>query len=85
MNIGIDSAAQLSAQLRSLRKALGLTQAQLGTRLGVKQTRMADIEKSPGLVSVAQMLQVLHALDAQLQLSLPNDSAAPPGPPVKPP
>ena len=58
--------AQLSAHLKSLRKAKGLTQAALGERIGVKQVRVADIERDPGAVSVAQLLQVLHALDARL-------------------
>jgi HTH-type transcriptional regulator/antitoxin HipB len=71
MNIGIDSAKELSAHLKALRKTHKLTQAQLGQRLGVKQTRMADIEKNPGVVSVAQLLEVLHALDARLLLVPP--------------
>ena len=60
--------AQLSVHIRSLRKARGLTQAALGQRIGVKQARLADIEKNPGAVSLDQLLQVLHALDARLQL-----------------
>lgn len=49
-------------------QVLGLTQAQLGERIGVKQVRVADIERSPGSVSMDQLLQVLHALDARLLL-----------------
>lgn len=60
--------AQLSVHIRSLRKARGLTQAALGQRIGVKQARLAEIEKNPGAVSLDQLLQVLHALDARLQL-----------------
>lgn len=69
MNIPIQSPNQLSTHLKSLRKAQGLTQAQLGARIGVGQTRVADIEKQPGAVSVDQLLQVLHALDARLLLA----------------
>ncbi len=65
----LQSAAQLSAHIKSLRKAQGLTQAALGARIGVKQVRMADIEKNPGAVSLEQLLQVLHALDMRLQLT----------------
>lgn len=64
----IQTAGQLSAHLKSLRKARGMTQAELGQRVGVKQVRIADIERSPGSVSVEQMLEVLHALDARLLL-----------------
>ena len=64
----VQTSAQLSVHIKSLRKARGLTQTALGQRLGVKQVRMADIEKNPGAVSLDQLMQVLHALDARLQL-----------------
>jgi HTH-type transcriptional regulator/antitoxin HipB len=65
----LQTSAQLSVHLKSLRKARGLTQTALGQRIGVKQVRMADIEKNPGAVSFDQLLQVLHALDARLLLA----------------
>jgi HTH-type transcriptional regulator / antitoxin HipB len=65
----IHTPAQLSVHIKSLRKARGLTQAALGQRIGVKQVRVADIEKNPGAVSLDQLLQLLHALDAQLLLA----------------
>ena len=65
------------------RVARGLTQAALGQRIGVKQARLADIEKNPGAVSLDQLLQVLHALDARLQLvdTATYSQAAPSTPP----
>lgn len=65
----IHTPAQLSVHIKSLRKARGLTQAALGLRLGVKQVRVAEIENNPGSVSVEQLVQVLHALDARLLLA----------------
>lgn len=65
----IQTSAQLSVHLKSLRKARGMTQIALGERIGVKQVRIADIEKNPGAVSLDQLLQVLHALDARLLLA----------------
>src|SRR3569832_2298291 len=65
----IQTSSQLSAHLNSLRKRRGLTQAQLGERIGVKQVRVADIERAPGSVSLEQLLQMLHALDAKLFLA----------------
>lgn len=65
----VQSPAQLSVHIKSLRKARGLTQAALGERIGVKQVRMADIENNPASVSLDQLLQVLHALDARLLLA----------------
>lgn len=64
----IQSPAQLSVHIKSLRKARGLTQAALGERIGVKQVRMADIENNPAAVSLDQLLRVLHALDSRLLL-----------------
>ena len=64
----VQTSAQLSVHLKSLRKARGLTQTALGLRIGIKQVRMADIENNPGAVSLDQLMQVLHALDARLQL-----------------
>lgn len=40
----LQTSAQLSVHLKSLRKARGLTQTAPGLRVGVKQVRMADIE-----------------------------------------
>ena len=65
----IQTPSQLSVHLKSLRKARGMTQTALGERIGVKQVRIADIEKNPGAVSLDQLLQVLHALDARLLLA----------------
>jgi HTH-type transcriptional regulator/antitoxin HipB len=64
----IQSPAQLSTHLRSLRKARGLTQAQLGERMGLDQTRIAKIERDPSLVSLAQILQICAALGANIEL-----------------
>ena len=64
----VQTASQLSAHLKSLRKARGMTQAQLGQRIGVKQVRIADIERNPGAISVEQLLEIIHALDARLVL-----------------
>jgi HTH-type transcriptional regulator / antitoxin HipB len=79
----IHTPAQLSVHIKSLRKARGLTQAALGQRIGVKQVRIADIERNPGAVSLDQLLQLLHALDAQLLLAdaqryAPAEATVPP-------
>ena len=58
--------AQITQHLRSLRKARGMTQAQLARLLGVVQSRVADIEANPGAVSVEQLLQIFGVLNAQV-------------------
>lgn len=59
---------QLRQQLRALRKTKGLTQTQLGKLLGVGQVRIAEIERDPSAVSVAQLFKLLTALDAHIAL-----------------
>ena len=59
---------QLKPHLRALRNSRGLTQAQLGALVGVKQARIAEIEANPGAVSLDQLVKVLAALGATLQL-----------------
>lgn len=68
MDYPIQTAAQLSAHIKSLRKAKGLSQTQLGQLLGLGQVRIADIEKSPGTISVDQLIKILQALDTRLAL-----------------
>ncbi len=78
MDYPIRLADQLRAHLRSLRKQRGLTQAQLGQRIGIGQVRMAEIESRPGLVSVDQLVKLLSALGAGLVVrDLEGGSAAP--------
>lgn len=62
----LQTTQQLSSHLRSLRKRLGLTQAQLGMRLGVEQARIGKIERNPGSISVEQLLHILTVLESDL-------------------
>lgn len=64
----IQTSAQLSAHLRSLRKSRNLTQEQLGTLVGLNQSRIAKIEHNPAQVSVDQLLRILAALKTQILL-----------------
>ena len=74
--IVLQTPAQLATQLRSLRKARGLTQAQLGAQVGVDQTRMAKIERDPRVVSVGQLLKIFAALKVRVVLDV-SDLKAP--------
>lgn len=86
MDYPIRLADQLKAHLRSLRKQRGLTQAQLGKRLGIGQVRIAEIEARPGLVSVDQLFKLLSALGAGLMVRDLEGESVPPvaGPVPKP-
>lgn len=68
MDYPVQTPLQLSTHLRALRKARGLSQADLGSKLGVGQTRIARIESNPTAISVEQLLKVLGALGVQLVL-----------------
>ena len=77
----IRSPAQLASHLRSLRKIRRLTQAQLGTLVGLDQTRIAKIERDPRRISAGQLLKILSALEMQVLLeskpAKPKDSLDP--------
>jgi HTH-type transcriptional regulator/antitoxin HipB len=59
---------QLKTHLRSLRKARGVTQAELGAVLGVGQARVAEIESDPTAIRVDQLLKILSFLRVQVKL-----------------
>src|SRR5487761_2507387 len=85
MDYPIQSPGQLSAHLRSLRKARGLNQVRLGAALGVGQARIARIERDPTAVSVEQFLDLLGALGVQMVLRSagPRTAATPGAAPTK--
>ena len=60
------STAQLAMYLRSLRKAKGLTQAQLGTMLGVTRSRVSEIENDPSNLGFAQLQRIVHLLGGRI-------------------
>lgn len=66
MDYPVQLVSQLQQLLKSLRKSRQMTQAELARGLGVVQSRVADIERDPGAVSVEQLLQVLAMLGAQV-------------------
>jgi len=65
--------AQLAPYLKSLRKARGLTQAQLGAQLGVSAARLGVIEQQPGVVGFEQVMRLLHLLGARLVIETSDD------------
>lgn len=77
MALYVQTPAQLSAHIRSLRKSRGLTQAQLGALVGLDQTRIAKIERDPRLVSAGQLFQILSALGVQVVLQPKTRTSGP--------
>jgi DNA-binding XRE family transcriptional regulator len=68
MDFPLATVTQFTDHLRALRKARGMTQTDLGRLIGVRQSRIADIERDPGAVSLTQMHQILSALGGQMIL-----------------
>lgn len=81
MKYPVDSPQQLRTILRSLRQANGLTQDQLGQRLGVTQKRIARIEAAPEVTSFDQISRMVTAMGYRLMVEEPvSHRVAEPGP-----
>jgi HTH-type transcriptional regulator/antitoxin HipB len=64
----IRTSGQLGPVLKRLRKARGWSQFELGEKIGLSQERISVIENHPERVSLDQLLTVLMALEAELQI-----------------
>ena len=62
----VDTPQQLRVILRSLRQSRGLTQQQLGERLGVSQKRIARIEAAPEVTAFDQIARMVSAMGYRL-------------------
>ena len=69
MTTPITTTGQLGPLLQHLRKRQGLSQAALGRKLGLSQERISRIEGAPEKVTLDQLLTLLIALDAELQVA----------------
>lgn len=77
MHYAVSTPAQLQTVLRALRDSRGLSQAQLGERIGVSQRRIATIEASPGRASFDQLSRIVAVLGGRLTIDdFPDKSNA---------
>jgi HTH-type transcriptional regulator / antitoxin HipB len=83
MRFTLQTPTQLPSQLRSLRKARGLSQADLGQLLGLSQSRVARIESGAAQVSVQTLMAVLAQLGARLCIDA-SEAGAPTARSTKP-
>jgi HTH-type transcriptional regulator/antitoxin HipB len=65
-NFPIKTPQQLGAVLQGCRKAQKLTQAQVGTRVGLPQKEISKLEMSPANTSLARVFKVLAALELEI-------------------
>jgi HTH-type transcriptional regulator / antitoxin HipB len=75
------TAPQLGVLLRSARKQLGLTQAEVAGRLGLSQNRVSHLELHADELSVKQLLGWCAVLGLELQMA--QRAAATPDPAVE--
>ena len=81
MTYPVNTPQQLRTMLRSLRQASGLTQAQLGQKLGVTQKRIARIEAAPEVTAFDQIARMVTAMGYRLVIEEPpRHPVAEPGP-----
>jgi HTH-type transcriptional regulator/antitoxin HipB len=77
----LQSPAQLSLHLKSLRKSRKLTQADMARRLQITQERYSQIERNPELIATGRLLEIFAALGVDVVLKLrPTESARTPTP-----
>lgn len=70
------TASQLGQLLASTRKRHKMTQAAVGTRVGLSQNRISYLESHPDEISVKQLLSWCSVLELELQLGERDTSAA---------
>lgn len=68
---------QIGNAIRRARKQLGLSQAELGHRAGVRQSTVSIIETGNPAARIDTVLGLLAALDLEFQVAPRNDPAAP--------
>jgi len=73
----IRTSGQLGPYLKSLRRARGLSQEQLGAKIGLSQERIAKIENAPEKVRFDALLTLMMALEAEFHVVDLADLSAP--------
>ncbi len=76
MKYPVSTPRQLGPILRGMRKARGLTQAQVGQLLNVNQKRVARIEGAPGVTSFDQISRLVSFLGGRFVIEM-KDAPAP--------
>jgi len=69
------TAGQLGAMLQAARKAQGLTQSALASRIGLSQSRVSHLELNAHELSVEQLLAWCAALDLELAVGTRGNAA----------
>ncbi len=62
----LSTSDQLGYQLVARRKALGLTQQEVASRLGISQNRLSELESQPSQLTVERLLALTGILGLEL-------------------
>jgi HTH-type transcriptional regulator/antitoxin HipB len=73
----ITTATQIGAILAARRKQLGLSQAQVATRVGLSQNRLSVLEKNSSALTARQLLALLNVLGLDLSVDVRNSAGKP--------
>lgn len=65
----ITHATQIGAILMARRKTVGLSQAEVASRLGLSQNRISELESRPETLTAAQLLALLNVLGLEMTLA----------------
>lgn len=76
MRYPVDTPSQLKLLLRALRKARGLSQAQVGAMMGVTQQRLAQIEARPEAATFDTVLRLIALLKGRMYVDEAPDVSA---------
>ena len=60
------------SKLASLRRARGVSQSELGKRMGLSRTTIANLERGVQNVQLHQVFTLAHALDADPRVLIPS-------------
>lgn len=72
MHAIITNPAQVAEILRGRRKARGISQQQLASKLGISQSRLSEIEAGNSALTLDRLIAIANVLDLQLVV---NDKA----------
>ena len=68
MDFPVTTPEQLGSAVRAYRIAKGMTQAQLGKKVGLAQNAISDFERDPGKSSLRRLYRMLSALHLEVML-----------------
>ena len=73
----VKTSQQLGSVLHGYRKDRRLTQQQIGTKTGLPQPSISQMEADPGTMALSRLLKVLSVLDLELVVREKRTSQAP--------